>query len=1069
MIDGRMINESNPHDAIFVVGTEKEGAKSAKMSELRVASWSYIIAIALGFFMLFTKSHLIKIIDKIVTWMECCSEEWIWFVVLISGVCLFLSINEAVKIYRKEQQVAHSTIAAVSFIVSFYSYFRFVDNTYEFWGLGWYKWCDILYLPFVLFIIRAIVCGKHKSGKNENACQYIPDRPINDPREDLFKYSWLSQSLLDDLSTIDVEDKSFSIGIVGAWGQGKSSFMNLFKYHIRGLDNSVVVEFFPRASKSVQSIQEDFFNAFKTELKRYHTGIERYISNYAREVAQVGDGWVGKLALAFNRFSSDDEMKRINSIIHSMGRRIYVLIEDLDRLTGEEILEVLKLMERNGNFCNTVFVTAYDKQYVNEVIGRYLQTKCSGFTDKFFDYEYSLPQNTHSVLSSYVGKYLSERIVVGHNDKNSIEELKEAWNKNESFIVSRLRTMRHVKRYLNIFMSRYPKVRNDVDASDFMLLTLLRYLDLTAYNAIFDLSFLLRGSRYFIDAPKYVYLRDDYEEKLTELQISDSSKEIIEKLFHKADAQEYVQLSAVYGRLQWADSFYNYFYDFRIGKYHFEDFQKLFSADEEDAFATVKEMQNAGISIQLVDFLKSRKESWMSRDKGVSRLIKIMVYLNSLERSADLDSMISRMLCAPSMHSYVNAGVVSNDELYRGVVKDAFLSMLERCPIEVGFACIRINDELIKGEISEDNLAVAPEDLVDWAQRAQRCYYRRYEGGDYYIEGILNLAKIYERRDSVVQVTESARRELAALMKLYPDRFAEDIIVASFDPNRDEIPVLRLLFNRSFDYERLLTLDDFLFMNWVESLSDERIAYIAKRIYETEGNKILQVPALKADYKSGDFEGYYEAVKAFDDVEDEKTILEVVDKRRSFDYGGLCEITGLNITRLKAAVERLITKKQIDSKFGNLKDRMDPFEKGDYVKFLDEKYESYSKQVSYSDNVFKIVELLPKGSLKLADIKETVPLGDVEAVPMDREHDRGICYDPITMATIALPGQAVPPSHHDTSEYYMDAFENSRFEEKTLKEIVDRDNCQFVHEVQHSLRKRFGRDDMKLNKSIKDR
>jgi hypothetical protein len=67
---------------------------------------------------------------------------------------------------------------------------------------------------------------------------------------------------------------------------------------------------------------------------------------------------------------------------------------------------------------------------------------------------------------------------------------------NGGFIVAQLGTMRHVKRFLNIFMSRYPKVKNDVDVADFLVLTLLRYKDLTAYNSLFELRFIRRGSTF---------------------------------------------------------------------------------------------------------------------------------------------------------------------------------------------------------------------------------------------------------------------------------------------------------------------------------------------------------------------------------------------------------------------------------------------------------------------------------------------------------------------------------------------------------------------------------------------
>lgn len=1026
---------------------------------------SYVILIVACILLLIAKTHVISMLDRIVEWLGVCSEGW--FAVFITGLSITLSLIPLLKIKEKKQKVARSTFAAVLFIILFYSYFRFFDHSYEFWGLGWYKWTDILFLPFILFVVQMVICNRQKYENPDKNCPHISDKPIDDPAEDQFGYDWMSQSLLVDLATVDVRKKSFSLGILGVWGQGKSSFMNLFKLQAEKQD-SIVVEFYPRASKSTKSIQEDFFSAFKTALKHYHTGIERYISNYAREVAEIDEGWIGKMALAFTHLSSDKEMARINDVIRSIGRRIYVMIEDLDRLTGEEILEVLKLMERNGDFCNTVFVTAYDKKYVNEVIGNYLKTSYQDYTDKYFDFEYSLPLNDQGVLSSFAGKYISKKIELQKGDRTSDEQLKDAWNVNGGFIVAHLGTMRHVKRFLNIFMSRYPKVKNDVDVADFLALTLLRYKDLTAYNSLLELRFVRRGTQFVSGTPKIIYLQDDYEERLKKLQIPDSSKEIIERLFSKKDALEGATLDSVYGKLKWADSFNSYFYDYRIGKYHFEDFQQLFSIDENAAFAAVEQMQKAGITAQLTDFLKSRKESWIVDKDGLSRLIKIVLFLDSLERTMDLDFMISGMLVTSIMEEYIKVGVVQNDEEYKNTVREALEYMMEKCPMEVGFACLRINDEYLQGKAAERELVFSSEELIGISVWAQRHYYKKYESGDYLIPAIFNLAKVYERKDGIIRVIEPAKRELVALIELHPEQFSKDVVVPSPYVESNGKKYLKLRFNELFEYEKLLDLNDFSFEGWIESLSDRKMSYVMMRIFKTGRNNVLQVPAIKEGYTMGDFDGFYEAVKSFDNEEDDTKVLEVVGRNLSLDYNTLCELSGLDMTRAKESVTRLLSGNLINKRYASLKDKMASFEKGDYVKFVDSVYESYTKAVFYSDNVFRIVSVLDNSSYKLADIEVDVPENDVEAIPVDGVHDRNIYYDPIIAAPYVALGQPVPVFHSQRGVYYLDGLSNTTLgNKKTLRQVVEEYDCQFVHEVQHCLRKEMQNDDLKLNKTIK--
>ncbi len=224
--------------------------------------------------LLMAKVHVISLLDKVVYWLDHCSKGW--YAVLITGLCLAFSLVFVAKIRESKQKVAHSTFALALFVIIVYTYFRFIDNTYQFWGIGWYKWTDILCLPFALFAIQMIVCNRRNTSASNKDCLHISDKPIVDSAEDLFGYDWMSQSLLDDLATVDVEKKSFSLGILGEWGQGKSSFVNLFKQHAQK-QGAVVVEFYPRASKTIRSIQEDFFCALKTELRLYGGDVEEGI------------------------------------------------------------------------------------------------------------------------------------------------------------------------------------------------------------------------------------------------------------------------------------------------------------------------------------------------------------------------------------------------------------------------------------------------------------------------------------------------------------------------------------------------------------------------------------------------------------------------------------------------------------------------------------------------------------------------------------------------------------------------------------------------------------------------
>jgi len=1021
----------------------------------------YIIMIVTCILLLFMKEHIIAILDKVVPWLHLCSKDW--FAVIITTWGVVLSALIANRIHQKKQHVADSTLASALFIIIVYSYFRFIDKTYIFWGLNNYKWCDILYLPFVFLILQKIVCGRQKKDSEEIKCIHIVDKPIERPEDDQFYYDWMSAGLLSDLNTVDVRQRSYSVGILGIWGQGKSSFLNLFKRHAI-VHGDIVVEFYPRAAKSIKNIQEDFFISLKEALKEYHTGIRRYISNYARAVAEVDEGWIGKIALAFSLYSKNKEKDRINTIIQSIGKRIYVIIEDLDRLTGEEIIEVLKLLERNGDFCNTVYLTAYDKKYVNEVIGNYLQhSRSQDYTDKYFDYEYSLPKNNDEVLYSFAIRYITDKIKLQQEDKINKEELLNAWTSKGKFVVENLETMRHVKRYLNIFMSRYPKVKNDVDITDFLLLTLLRYKDLAAYNAIFEFRFIRRGSLYSEGSPKMIYLRTDYETILNELNIHANSKIIIEQLFHKSEGLQGTTLKDVYSKLEWVESFNSYFYDYRVGKYHYENFLELFKVSESVVFTTIETMQKDGIAVQLTDFLKSRKENWIIDESGLSRLIKISIYLNSLERTLDLDFLIDGFMTTTTMNEYLKARVVKDKKSYIETIDKAITEMSRVCPIEVNYSCQRIIEDIFNGR-TNNSFIYTPDKLVEWAIAGQRCYYKRFPNKEYDFNVLINLAKVKERKNNKIVITDGSKRELASLMELYPEQFAKEIVSINTFIVSNSKRYVGIRFVVGFEYENLLDVESFSFDSWIYAFNDNKITYVLKRIHEQGFNNGLQVPALKENYEKGDFMGLYEAIKANEIEEDDKRVLDIIHKYLSLDYNTIQELTGIEIDRIKEAVTRLVNEKKIDKKYSALKATMEPFEKGDFVKLVDDLYNSYAKNLYYSDNVFEIDRVEKDGYYKLSDIEANVPRKDIEAIPIDGKHDRNLYYNPVVISM----DHSMPIPHVDEEEYYIESLKRDLFNEnKSLKTIVEENDCQFVHELQHCLRKTGAVDNLYLNKTSK--
>lgn len=214
----------------------------------------------------------------------------------------------------------------------------------------------------------------------------------------------------------------------------------------------------------------------------YYTGFGFLLGRYTKHLGLLGQyEWTRPIESLLTLLLPEKDEQAINAALYSIGRRVYVVIDDLDRLTGEEIIEVLKLVDRNASFNNVVFVMAYDKEYVNNVLSKHLSHGLDhSFIDKYVAWEVTLPEVDSEILKEKMKSYLEDHLF--DLSKQEKERVLEGWRYVDDIVIGYLESVRHLKRYLNLMIHRYRQVYNKVDPADFFLLSLLQYRYLGIYN-----------------------------------------------------------------------------------------------------------------------------------------------------------------------------------------------------------------------------------------------------------------------------------------------------------------------------------------------------------------------------------------------------------------------------------------------------------------------------------------------------------------------------------------------------------------------------------------------------------
>ena len=67
--------------------------------------------------------------------------------------------------------------------------------------------------------------------------------------------------------------------------------------------------------------------------------------------------------------SIDDLRGRVSAILRESGRRVVVIMDDIDRLDRTEIQAIFRLVKLTGDFENTAYVLAFDERMVAGAVG----------------------------------------------------------------------------------------------------------------------------------------------------------------------------------------------------------------------------------------------------------------------------------------------------------------------------------------------------------------------------------------------------------------------------------------------------------------------------------------------------------------------------------------------------------------------------------------------------------------------------------------------------------------------------------------------------------------------------
>lgn len=524
--------------------------------------------IVIVFICIFYEDKWLPLFNKyILRFLDISNEIWLVFLTLIflSIVCI-----KAFKFWKNKYLIGSDMLFLLGLGCYLYIRYRFIGE-YVYYGIigTQFAYCDII---MMMLAFVALLLGINKLRVNDDIISgddtnpFIPDRPISNEEDDMLDYHNVAKVMAEKLGKIKL-DNSWSIGVVSTWGSGKSSFLNLLEKEL--INNTIIhyitIKYNPRNSSAVSKIQEDFFSVFANALSPYNAKFDNMFKKYMEALNLLDDKKVISVISKLSKLNDKEGVKeKICNALTQIPCRVVVFIEDFDRLLADEIIEVLKIIDGNASFPNTIFITAYDKSQVNKIIDEKYKSENCFFTDKFFNYEFVLPLRPYEKIFGYIKQEIIQSLDLSDDEKNVFSASIDA---QYVFLSKYITTLREAKRFINQFLNDYKPIKEEVDFTDFFLLSILKYKDVTFFKRLYDKEFIYRN---IITSPYRYTIKD---------KIQTEYNDIIDKLF--PDSSNYSK-SESYRRIFSINAFNIYFVNQVYGMMKKEDLNKLLGLQWEE-------------------------------------------------------------------------------------------------------------------------------------------------------------------------------------------------------------------------------------------------------------------------------------------------------------------------------------------------------------------------------------------------------------------------------------------------------------------------------------------------------
>lgn len=269
-----------------------------------------------------------------------------------------------------------------------------ITNADPYWALA------VLLLLWVVLLSPIFQQYWPRSKKTTPQLYFIADEEIGEETEDLLASTEQAKSFAETVLESGAHP-GLVFGVDGPWGVGKTSFINLAERHWAKAENRVVVcRFEPLRYASEPDLADRLIRDLSASIQQkvFAPEFRPAASRYSRLIKGKADvSFLGfKLSLEPSQETVDELLDDIDEALRRIGRRVIIVIDDLDRLDAKTTNNVLFATRKTFKLSQATYVLCYDTEILAE--SKEEGSRAREFLEKFVTVKLSLFVDSSRIL-----------------------------------------------------------------------------------------------------------------------------------------------------------------------------------------------------------------------------------------------------------------------------------------------------------------------------------------------------------------------------------------------------------------------------------------------------------------------------------------------------------------------------------------------------------------------------------------------------------------------------------------------------------------------------------------------